>query len=174
MKSLIPIIYLLLVLLTSCSPCRPHSSAIERSYDRGIELYKNNQFEAAFRAFHDLAENGHSESAFLLGKMYDFGEGTFQNYYKSAYWYLTAAERGYGEAQYIIAGRYEDGLGVKKDRVMSHMWYTIASQNPGTSMKGKRWCTIKTSANKFAEYLTPEQIQNAEALAKNWVVRISR
>lgn len=65
----------------------------------GLEAYLlENDFAAALREWRPLAEQGHAEAQFYLGRMYANGEGVAQNDSEAAKWYRRAAEQGHTEA----------------------------------------------------------------------------
>ena len=108
------------------------------------------------------AQKGNAIAQFILGFMYENGEGVPQDYKKAEKWYHKAAEQGDTDAQYNLGNLYDnENLGVAHDYVMSHMWFTIASVNGYQDAFKKR--------DSVAEKMTPSQIQEAQKLAREWM-----
>jgi hypothetical protein len=107
------------------------------------------------------AEQGNPIAQFVLGSMYENGEGVAQDHLLAAKWYDKAAEQGDVDAQYGLGKMYADGRGVAQNYVISHMWFSIAGQ------KGYQGAfAIRDSV---AEKMTPPQIQKSQELAKAWM-----
>ncbi len=70
------------------------------------------------------------------------------------------AEQGDASAQYNLGLMYHKGLGVTQDYVQAHMWYNLAAAQ-GQKDAGK-W------RDSLAEKMTPEQIAEAQTLARYW------
>ena len=58
----------------------------ENYYNKGINLYKNAEFDDAFIIFFNLAQKGERDSQFNITNMYEGGVGTTQNYVKALKW----------------------------------------------------------------------------------------
>ena len=87
----------------------------------------SNPKEAA-RLFTGAANQGHKESLFMLGQMYEEGIGVEQDDETSSQMYLKAAHAGHIEAQYQIGNRYEDGIGIDEDRKSAFKWFRSAAE----------------------------------------------
>jgi TPR repeat protein len=110
------------------------------------------------------AEKGNAIAQFILGFMYENGEGVSQDYKKAEKWYHKAAEQGDTDAQYNLGKLYDNGnLGVAHDYVMSHMWFTIAGDKGYQDAFNKR--------DSIAEKMTSSQIQEAQKLAREWMAK---
>lgn len=93
------------------------------------------------------------------------GVRTPQNDAEGAKWNLYAAERGDAERgddryQYRIGLMYEEGRGVPRDYVRAYMWYSLAVTNGWEGGAHRR--------DQIAEKMTPDQIAEAQRLAKEW------
>ena len=49
-----------------------------------------------------IAEQGYVPAQYILGMMYDNGQGVRQDYAEAVKWYRKAAEQGYAQAQYNL------------------------------------------------------------------------
>lgn len=81
----------------------------------------------AFKEFRAAAEDGHSDSQFNLGLMYERGIGVSRDENEAVAWYLKAALQGNSNAQYNLAVLYENGRGTEVDFAQAHRWYYKAA-----------------------------------------------
>ena len=106
------------------------------------------------------ADQGDADAQYNLGVMYDEGEGVAEDDKEAVKWYRLAADQGDVDAQYNIMVFYAQGRGVLEDYVAAYAWANVVIAN-GIDVK------------KFKELLekkmTPEQIAEAEALAKKMI-----
>ncbi|MGE4503286.1 MAG: trypsin-like peptidase domain-containing protein [Thiomicrospira sp.] len=107
----------------------------------------------------EAAKQDHSLAQYFIGHFYDIGQGVPQSYKAAAYWYEQAAEQGHTGAQYSLASLYENGHGVIQDYIQAHKWMNIASANGHERAREARDQVI-------APKMTPQQIQQAQALAR--------
>ena len=118
-------------------------------------------YETAFNEFKELAEQGEAAAQFNLALMYANGRGVLQDDKEAVKWYTKAAEQGDADAQFNLGLGYATGEGVLQDNVYAHMWGNIASSN-GTELGA----ALRDSV---AENMTPEQIAEAQRLARECV-----
>ena len=85
-------------------------------------------FDFAQRAFDRLAEQGRSSAQFMLGSMYDFGQGVRENDAQAAQWYTRAAEQGHSGAQFMLGLMYASGEGVPENHSQAMHWYIRAAE----------------------------------------------
>ena len=65
-------------------------------------LLKAIRYKPAFRAFQELAGEGHLESQHRLAMMHRFGLGTETDFKKAVEWLFKAANRGFLDSQYHL------------------------------------------------------------------------
>jgi hypothetical protein len=106
------------------------------------------------------ANGGYPFAAMDLAEMYKAGEGVTQDYLEAAKWYRRAADDGYPLAQLHLGEMYRDGLGVPQNNVLAHMWFNVASAGPFQNGRRER--------DSLAKQITPEQITEAQRLAREW------
>ena len=70
------------------------------------------------------------------------------------------ADQGDANAQYNLGLMVDSGWGVTQDYVQAHMWYNLAAAQ-GEKL-ARKWRDI------LAEKMTPEQIAEAQRLAREW------
>lgn len=112
---------LLLLLLLIASP-------VLADFDAAVEIYRQNNYQGAMKAFLPLAEQGDARAQTVLGIMYEYGEGTPQDLGISFIWYERAAELGYAPAQYHTGVMLANGIGVDADRERSVAWLTRSAE----------------------------------------------
>jgi uncharacterized protein len=106
------------------------------------------------------AEQGHARAQDILGMMYDRGQGVPQDYKEAVKWYRLAAEQGIGSSQHNLGLMYTKGRGVPQDYVSAHMWFNIAGSNGDKGAVDYR--------DIFEKRMTPQQIEKAQEMARNW------
>ena len=136
----------------------------------------------AVRWYQLAAEQEHAIAQFTLGMMYSQGEGVPKDEAKAIRWYRLAAEQGHDIAQtnlgvtyaqrwyrYELEAVYGDTLSeanlglVQQDLVLAFMWFTLsAAQGNETAQRNK---------DAIEEWLTLEQIAEAQRLSQEWIER---
>lgn len=79
------------------------------------------------KAMKEYKAEGSPQSCYLVGYMYDHGEGVPQDGKAAAEWYLKAADKGVVEAQYRLGVAYANGYGVERDLKTAEKWYKKAA-----------------------------------------------
>jgi TPR repeat protein len=166
-------------------------------FDEGASAYKKGNYQAALKEFKPLAEQGNVDAQFSLGMIYRNGQGVTQDYKQAIYWYKKAAEQGDADAQYILGVMYYEGQGVSQDYKQASSWYRKAAEqgdekaqfNRGVMYsKGQgvtqdyimshKWFNIAgangdaeaaKSRNIVEKLMTPQQVEKAQQLARDWV-----
>ena len=128
-------------------------------YNRGRGVPRD--FKNAAKWLRLSAEQGHATAQFNLGTMYYHGHGVGQDYKEAVKLFRLAAEQDQAKAQNYLGVMYATGQGVNKDNVRAHKWYSIAGANG--SEKGRKNRKI------VAEPMTPDQIAEAQMLAREWM-----
>jgi len=168
-----------------------------QNFEDGTAAFLAGDFAAALSHWRPLAQKGHARAQAALGKMHEYGRGLERNdaeairwYGKSAAqgfavaqyrlgvlndngwgipvndteaarWYQLAAVQGHGLAQHDLAFMYADGTGVPQDFVRAYMWLQIAVAQGNDVMIKHR--------NRIAGELSVAQIDEAQALARDWL-----
>ena len=84
-----------------------------------------------------------------------------QDYAEAVKWYRLAAEQGYAGAQSNLGIMYDKGEGVPHDDVLAYMWFNLAAASGLKSGKENRGIV--------AERMTPDQIADAQRMAREWM-----
>ena len=93
------------------------------------------------------------------------GLGVPLDYTEAAKWVRLAAEQGHAGAQNNLGFMYDHGQGVARDQVKGLMWYSLAAARfpPGEDRD-----TAVRNREIVERKMTPEQITEAERLAREW------
>ncbi len=85
-------------------------------------------FEAGFRAYRKLAQDGDAGALFALAACYDDGTGVFRDDRKATELYRQAAEKGNARAAFRLGMRYEFGFGAPRDTAAALVWYRAGAE----------------------------------------------
>jgi TPR repeat protein len=96
-------------------------------FSAGIMAAEMNNMPLAFTEFLAAANEGHADSQFNVGLMYEQGIGVEKDAAKAIYWYGKSAAQGNSNAQYNLAVLYENGIGTTIDYAKANSWYREAS-----------------------------------------------
>ena len=129
-------------------------------YQDGWDAYERQDYKTAYKLWLPLAEEGYSGAQYNLGLMYDNGQGVPQDYKEAVKWYRLSAEQGDAFAQFNLGLMYVEGKGVPQDYVLAHMWFNICGST------GDKDCV--KNRNIVEESMTPQQIEKAQEMARNW------
>ncbi len=115
---------------------------------------------AALESRRAAAQQGDPDAQNELGELYAGGQGVARDFRQAAKWYRLAAEQGHGPAQLNLGLAYADGLGVPGDHVRAHLWLNLASTSGDDHARDQR--------DELTGEMTPEQIAEAQQLAREW------
>ena len=105
-----------------------HAQALENSHFKaGIAAYQANDLPLAYKEFLSAAKDGHVDSQFNLGLMFENGIGISKDMAKALIWYEKAAAQGNAAAQFNLGVLHENGRGTKVDFAKANEWYRKAS-----------------------------------------------
>jgi uncharacterized protein len=128
-------------------------------YDMGRGVPQD--YATAMSWYRKAAEQGDAWAQVQLGYMYDMGRGVPQDYAAAAGWYRKAAEQGEVVVQARLGFMYATGEGVPEDFVTAHMWLNLAAASGNKNAAiGRDTLAVKM--------MTPEQIAEAQKLAREW------
>jgi uncharacterized protein len=117
------------------------------------------------RSLSKAADQGNADAQVLLADMYYKGKGMAQDYGQALAWYRKAAKQEDAVAQTALGTIYHDGTGVPQDYVQSYMWFNLAAVDAQD-------VAARDTASKFRDELaasmTPDQIAEAQRLAREW------
>jgi TPR repeat protein len=84
-------------------------------WEEAVAAYNNGDYATAAREFRPFAEQGQVTAQYILGWIYQTGEGVSQDLAEAAKWYRRAADKGNADAQLALGSLYAAGAGVKRD-----------------------------------------------------------
>ncbi|MDY4595082.1 MAG: tetratricopeptide repeat protein [[Pasteurella] aerogenes] len=123
-KTLLSTLLLSFALINNAS-----AETASEKFDRAYQYTQQQNYQAAFPIFKELAEQGNENAQFNLGLMYANGQGVRQDYLQAVKWYQQAAEQGLAEAQVTLGIKYELGEGVRQNSATAKMWIGKACDN---------------------------------------------
>jgi uncharacterized protein len=165
------------------------------NYEAGLDAYRRGDYPIALREWQPLAKQGDARAQFLLGLLYDKGEGVPQDSIQARQWYEKAASQGEVDAQVNLGISYASGEGVK-DYQQALKWFRLAANhgNPMAQTKlglmyergngvpqdvvlAHKWYTLGAASgdklgaehrDALANQMTPAQLFQAQKLARQW------
>ncbi len=81
------------------------------NYDKGMDAYRAGDFKKAFSLFKPLAKKGGIGAQYMLGLMYNLGQGVKPNCQKGVYWYELSAKQGDDWSLGNLISIYSKGYG---------------------------------------------------------------
>jgi len=111
------------------------------------------------------AEQGHALAQYHVAFMLLNGRGTSTNDTEAVQWLQRAAEGGQGSAQFNLGMAFAMGKGTNLDLIQAHKWVSIAL------LQGKG---DNRALPALAQRMTPDMIEQAERLAKDFKPRSAR
>ena len=97
------------------------------NFKAGVAAIDANNMPLAYKKFLAAAKEGHADSQFNLGVMYEQGIGTTKNDKEALIWYKKAAEQGNSGAQFNLGVLYENGRGTAINFTEANKWYRKAA-----------------------------------------------
>lgn len=102
---------LVVLLCVCCLPALP--SLASASYFDGMEAQRQNDYQTALREFKSAEDD--PRATYMIGVIYEKGDGVKTDYAEAAKWYLKSADKGDSAAQYRLGRLYERGEGVEQN-----------------------------------------------------------
>jgi len=101
----------------------------QQSIDFHAQYEKTQNQQAIFNLCKQAADEGVVDALYLLGLMYENGDGQKQYPQQAAECYWRAAEQGKAEAQYNLALLYTQGTLGQQDYLTAFHWFEKAAEN---------------------------------------------
>ena len=118
----------------------------------------------AARLYRLAAEQGNAIAQSNLGVITLTGRGVPQDDAEAIRWYRLAAEQGYAAGQRNLGVAYTTGRGVRQDNVAAYTWFSLAA----SAASGNFLDDYVNSRDRAAERLNPDQLAEAQRLAREW------
>jgi TPR repeat protein len=96
--------------------------------------------------------------------MYEKGQGVTQDDAQAVKCFRIEADQGDLPAQYKLGFMYYDGRGVPRDYVQAHMWFNLSAAQCSEDEDE----VVMKLRDLVAGMMTPQQIAQAQKLARNW------
>ncbi|MGB5708280.1 MAG: tetratricopeptide repeat protein [Arenicellales bacterium] len=103
-------------------------------YKLGLQATEKQQYEQAFAYWEPLARDGHLDSQYQIGRLYERGEGVGEDFNMALEWYQRAAQKGQGDAQFRI-GLYHMNENPDKNEALGFYWIQSAADNGSDQAK---------------------------------------
>lgn len=114
----------------------------------------------------ELADSGNVEAQYWTAYNYEHGRVFPRSQLEAASWFQRAANGGDTTSMIILGFMYENGRGAPQDYILAHMWFNLAAA---------RGCDgIDASRDRVAKLMTPDQITEAQRLAREWKPKLAR
>lgn len=89
----------------------------------------NEDYASAVKWLQASADQSNAGAEFMLGYLYEHGQGVPRDYAKAAENYRAAALQGHSTAENNLASLYQHGQGVAKDMGQAFEWYRASAQH---------------------------------------------
>lgn len=132
----------------------------------GREAILAGDFERAFKEFKEDAEKGIPHAMAPVAVMLHLGQGVKRDLEQAFTWYKKAAEQGYEAGMANVGMMHFKGAGTRQDDVLAYAWLDVASY-----VRGGREHNAKARA---ASFLSPDRLEKARALAKEYRQKYAR
>lgn len=114
----------LLFVLAVSTVCSAHvSPGYAQDFDKGLDAYQRQQFDAARAEFAPLAQAGHANAQYYMGNLHLRRSETD----KAVEYFTMSADQGFRSAQYNLGVIFTRGDGVAKDPEAAFKWYGLAA-----------------------------------------------
>jgi hypothetical protein len=121
----------------------------------------------ALELFEKAAHAGDAESAYDLGKIYEYGMGGAKpDAARATSWYRMAAELGHRRGQFETSIAYYKGQGVAVDKAEAAKWWTLAMK-PDDDYGRLVWANVQSAQAK----LTADELADGRRRAEAWTPR---
>ena len=127
-------------------------------YQDALAAYGRGDYATALSLLRPLAAQGNATAQFVLGMMYNYGQGVPQNDKEAVRLFGLAAAQGGAYAQGALGVMYESGRGVVQNYVRAHMWFNLSASNGDTEASKYR--------DEVAAKMTSAQIAKAQEMAQ--------
>lgn len=111
------------------SPPTKIQKTTEIDFNKGNAAFRANEYAKARHIWMPLAEQGHTQAQYAVGRLYEKGNGVERDFATAAKWYRLAAENNHADSQYRLSVGYAYGLGLKKDESLALVWLRKAANN---------------------------------------------
>ncbi len=133
-------------------------------YDEGLRAYRIRDYTTAIREFKIAGERGNTEAQYYLGNMFVRGMGVNQSDKEAMRWFSAAADQGHPASQFNVGLMLMEGRGQRKDLEKAYYWFVLAANGNAPDIAG----LAAKNRDVIKARLTPQQLEDADALVKIW------
>ena len=133
-------------------------------YDEGMRAYRIRDYTSALKEFKVAGEKGHAEAQYYLGNMFVRGMGVNQSDKEAMRWFSASADQGHAASQFNVGLMLMEGRGQRKDLEKAYLWFALAANGNVPDIAA---LAVK-NRDVIKPRLTPQQLEDAEALIKIW------
>ena len=141
--------------------------AAAQSLERAEAAYFRGDYADAMQMMLPIAEQGDRHAQYLIGFMYERGQGVAKDPAKAAKWYSRAAESGNPFAQNNLGVLYKNGSGVTQDYLQAYKWFNLAAEGYLPAEFGHRERAV-LNQQIVAEKMAPDEISAAQKLVEEF------
>lgn len=105
----------------------PFTAPAHAGWEEAVAAYNKGDYAVAAKEFRPFAEQGQATAQYILGWIFQNGDGVPHDDAEAAKWYLKAGEKGNADAQYALGSLYAAGSGVKRDDAEAVKWFRKAA-----------------------------------------------
>jgi TPR repeat protein len=162
----------------------------------GEAAYRHGEYPTAVQLLVPLAEQGNAAAQVTLGDMYVIGQGVLKDGVEAARWYRKAADQGSLKAEIDLAMMFQFGGLVDRNDVEASKWlgkaaeqgddyaqhtmgvfYAVGKGVPKDNVLDYKWLNLASAQgyhgsaqlrDALATEMTPDQIAEAQRLAREW------
>ncbi|MCI0404643.1 MAG: sel1 repeat family protein [candidate division Zixibacteria bacterium] len=124
MKNVVSVTALCAILLLA-----PNYSLHASTTDNAVKAIQKGDFETALKELRPLTQKNDPNAQFLMGMLYEAGNGVPKDPAVAASWYRKAAEQNHPVAQLFLGVLYYYGTGVAKDYKKAAHWLQAPANN---------------------------------------------
>lgn len=104
------------------------NSVLSADQGTGMAAYEEGRYLDAFDIWEPPARSGDPVAQYNIGRLYQLGQGVFQDFEVAAQLYEMSADQGYPYAQHNLAMLYESGKGVDQSFSKAYRWFRRAAK----------------------------------------------
>ncbi len=100
------------------------TSSCSNDFKEGAEAYERKDYKAAFEKWKPLAEEGHDDAQYKMGRLYREGHGVDKDYVEAYKWYAIVAKKGYGGGHRYMntIKKYMSSNEIEKAQKLAEEW----------------------------------------------------
>jgi hypothetical protein len=129
--------------------------------NRGSTTSKHDDCKTVLTDRQQRAYEGDVNCQFLLGNMYEKGQGVSQDYKAAVKWYRLAADQGDSDAQCYLGEMYWNGEGVQQDMVVAYALFNISAAASKSNQRHASMFRGRTTKN-----MSSQQVEAGQALSR--------